>query len=133
MTKNLIRDRRLALGLTMKELADRVGVAEATVSRWEAGDIANMRRDRIYKLAKALDVSPLLLLGYDEQEVKQSAPFEDLLIHGDQKQPPAAEELSDMAIQSAKLVDRLPDDARQLLLVQVRALAQGIPDRGADE
>ena len=72
MKKNLIRDRRLELGMTLKELADAVGVRDATVSRWETGDIANMKRDRIYKLAKALDISPLLLLGYDEPEQKSN-------------------------------------------------------------
>ena len=29
-----IKNRRLALGLTQKEVADYTGVAEATVSRW---------------------------------------------------------------------------------------------------
>ena len=49
--QNLLRDRRLELGLTMKQVADAVGVSEATVSRWESGEIANMRRSRIVKLA----------------------------------------------------------------------------------
>ena len=34
--KDVIRKNRLALGLTMKEVADKVGVSEATISRWEA-------------------------------------------------------------------------------------------------
>lgn len=67
-SKNLIRDRRIELDLTMKELADLVGVSEGTVSRWESGDIANMKRDRIYKLAKALQISPLALLGWNDEE-----------------------------------------------------------------
>ena len=67
-SKNLIRDRRVELDLTMKELADLVGVSEGTVSRWESGDIANMKRDRIYKLSKALQISPLSLLGWNDEE-----------------------------------------------------------------
>ena len=60
--------RRAEVGLTMKEVADTVGVSEATVSRWEAGEIKNMRRDRIAKLAEALNVSPVEILGMEKQE-----------------------------------------------------------------
>lgn len=54
---NYLSQRRRELGLTQKEVADAVGVAEATVSRWESGEIANMRRDRIVSLAKILNCS----------------------------------------------------------------------------
>lgn len=47
-----IKNRRLALGLTQKEVADYTGVAEATVSRWESAEINNMRRDRIESYPK---------------------------------------------------------------------------------
>lgn len=63
--KNALRDRRKELGLTMKEVADLVGVSEATISRWESGNIANMRRDRIAKLAQALKISPAVIMGWD--------------------------------------------------------------------
>lgn len=52
-----LADRRKQVGLTQKEVADAVGVSEATVSRWESGEIANMRRDRIAALAKVLGCS----------------------------------------------------------------------------
>ena len=52
--KDIIRERRVMLGLTMKEVADKVGVSEATISRWESGEIANMRRRAISSLSKAL-------------------------------------------------------------------------------
>lgn len=44
--KEILKSRRLELGLSMKELADKVGVNEATISRWESGNIANMKRDK---------------------------------------------------------------------------------------
>ena len=56
--KDLIKSRRIELGLTMKEVADAVGVSEGTISRWESGHIANMRRDKIVALAKVLQISP---------------------------------------------------------------------------
>ena len=58
---NYLADRRKALGLTQKEIAELVDVSEATVSRWESGEIANMRRDRIVAYAKALKTRYLFL------------------------------------------------------------------------
>ena len=62
---NLLKERRLELGLTMLQVANAVGVSEATVSRWESGNIANMRRDRIAKLAKVLQLRPSAIMGLD--------------------------------------------------------------------
>ena len=67
-----LKDRRKELGMTMKEVADIVVVSEATISRWESGNIANMRRDRIAKLANALKVSPALIMGWDTPRNKDS-------------------------------------------------------------
>lgn len=63
--KDIIKQRRLELKLSMGELSKLVGVSEATISRWESGDIENMRRDKIALLSKALDISPLIIMGYD--------------------------------------------------------------------
>lgn len=63
--KDIIRNRRIAMNMTMKELAVKVGVSEGTISRWESGDIENMRRNMIVKLAKALDISPAVLMEWE--------------------------------------------------------------------
>lgn len=64
--KDILKNRRLELGLTLVEVAEKVGVNVATVSRWESGDIANMRRDRIKALADALRISPAVIMGWEE-------------------------------------------------------------------
>ena len=64
----LIHDRRIELGLTMKELADKVGVSEGIISRWESGEIKNMRRDAVANLAKALLINPKVLMDWDDDE-----------------------------------------------------------------
>ena len=46
-----IRSRRKALGLTLEQVADAVGVGYSTVRKWEVGAIANMKRDKIQKLS----------------------------------------------------------------------------------
>lgn len=66
--KSFLKERRLELGLTMLDLAKKVGVSEATISRWESGDIDNMKRDKIALLAKALEISPLIIVGVDEEK-----------------------------------------------------------------
>lgn len=57
-----IRMKRKNLNLTIDQIAQLLGVNNSTVSRWESGDIDNMRRDKIAKLAEILHISPLELL-----------------------------------------------------------------------
>jgi repressor LexA len=64
--KDVLKNRRSALHLTLDEIAEAVGVSKATVSRWESGEIANLRRDKIARLAKALRLSPAVLMGWEE-------------------------------------------------------------------
>ena len=59
--KDIIKQKRIENGLTMKELAQKVGVSEATVSRWESGNLATMKHTKIMLLANALGISPAAL------------------------------------------------------------------------
>ena len=56
-TSEFIKMRRLTLGMTMKQLAERVGVSAATISRWESGHIENMRIDHLRELAPTLQIT----------------------------------------------------------------------------
>ena len=67
--KDIIKNQRSKLGLTMKEVAEKVGVSEGTISRWESGEIANMRRDKIMLLADALELSPAVIMGWDAPDL----------------------------------------------------------------
>ena len=67
--KDIIRNRRIEMQLTMKQVADAVGVSEGTVSRWESGEIENMRRDKIAALAKLLSIDPRIIMGWNEDGV----------------------------------------------------------------
>lgn len=64
--KDILKSRRIDLQLTLKDVASKVGVSEGTVSRWESGDIENMRRDKIVALSKALQISPAVIMGWEE-------------------------------------------------------------------
>lgn len=63
----ILKERRLELQLTMLDVAKSVGVSEGTISRWESGDIANMRRDKIAALATTLKISPSVIMGWEEE------------------------------------------------------------------
>ena len=64
----LIKHKRTEKGLTMKGLADLMGVSEGTISRWESGDIENIKRKKIAKLSELLGISIYTLMGWAEPE-----------------------------------------------------------------
>ena len=61
---DILRARRNALNLTLEEVGEAVGVSKTTVMRWESGEIKNLRRDKIYKLAQILCIEPSVLMGW---------------------------------------------------------------------
>lgn len=63
-----IKSRRKELNLTLEQVGDLVGVGKSTVRKWETGDIENMKRDKIVKLAKALRVSPSYIMGIEDEK-----------------------------------------------------------------
>ena len=68
-----LKIRRKELGLTLKQVADQVGVGESTVRKWETGLIENMKTDKIELLSKALKMNPLEIIGMDFKEDKGTA------------------------------------------------------------
>lgn len=62
-----IKELRLAKNMTLEQVATIVGVGKSTVRKWETGMIANMKRDKIALLAKALSTTPADLMGWDEE------------------------------------------------------------------
>lgn len=67
-----IKRLRTDMGMTLEALGEKVGVGKSTVRKWENGMIENMKRDKIAKVANALNVSPAYLMGWDEEEKDNS-------------------------------------------------------------
>lgn len=65
--RNKLKNRRLELNLTLEEVGNAVGVSKSTVMKWETGYIENMKKDKIAVLAKALRVSPLFIMGVEDE------------------------------------------------------------------
>lgn len=57
-----IRELRKSAGLTQSELASRLGVQKAAVAKYESGEIENLKRSTIQKLALLFDVSPVVFI-----------------------------------------------------------------------
>ena len=102
-----IKALRQEKGLTLEQVADVVGVGKSTVRKWETGMIANMRRDKIADLAKALGTTPAYLMGWDEDAENKNSPTELQLSEGEKV-------LLD-------LFNRVPEDKQQLVLQMIRA------------
>lgn len=67
-----IKERRLKLGLTLKDVANALGTAESTISRYESSNIQNMGIDKIEALAKVLQCSPGYLMAWQEESAPQT-------------------------------------------------------------
>ena len=58
-------------GLTQRELADRMGMTNVTISRIEKNAVTDIRPDTLIELAKALDVSTDYLLGLKDEDEEE--------------------------------------------------------------
>lgn len=65
-----LKEARVKQRLTMRELAERMGVTTTTVSRYESGQ-GNLSIDVIFRIAKHLGLRPGIRL-YKEQRKEQS-------------------------------------------------------------
>lgn len=69
-----LKVRRESLGLSQEEVARKIHVTRSTVSKWEKGNIKNMKRDKIRGLAQVLKINPLLL-GINPSEKDQESQY----------------------------------------------------------
>lgn len=61
-----IKERRLEVGLTLLEVAERLHVKEATAQRYESGEIKNIKHTTVAELANILMCSPEYLMGWTD-------------------------------------------------------------------
>lgn len=79
--KDRVYNSRKKVNKTLEEVAKEVGVSAATISRYESGEIENIRRDKIAKLARALGVTPAYLMGWEEDtNIEQIEPINSIKI-----------------------------------------------------
>lgn len=64
--KDIIKERRMLLGLTLEDISKTCGVSHTTVQRWESGNITDIKASKIKLLANILEVTPGYLMGWTE-------------------------------------------------------------------
>lgn len=85
-----LESQRQKMGFTMAQIADLVGVSEATVSRWIGGQRKKPAATQAFALARALDLDVMYLLGVSDEPGAFSWPDIDLSRSSD---PPLSEAL----------------------------------------
>lgn len=61
-----IKNRRIEIGLSVEDLASKLGKNRATVYRYENGDIGNLPISVLEPIAKVLCTTPAYLMGYED-------------------------------------------------------------------
>lgn len=97
--------------MTMEELGNKVGVVKSTVMKWEKGAIKSMRKDKVSLLADALKVSPLWVIGLDDNEYKKTDVEEDFLV-----KETSTSELSKYFENNKSKLDDLNEDEQKKLI-----------------
>lgn len=77
-----IKERRMALGLSVDDLAKKINKNRATIYRYENGNIENMPINIIEPLAKALQTTPSFLLGLEDKKNTTTDNTIRLVAHG---------------------------------------------------
>lgn len=64
-----IKQRRLELGLSADDIAEKIGKNRATVYRYESGEIEDLPTSILEPLAKALSTTPAYLMGWETKNI----------------------------------------------------------------
>ncbi len=68
-----IKYRRQQLGYTLLYIAEQLGVKEATVQRYESGDIKNIKHETVVSIAEILRCDPAYLMGWQDTLTSSSS------------------------------------------------------------
>ena len=95
-------------GMKQSDLRRLTKIPKSSMSQYMSGDY-EPKQDRIYIIAKALNVSEAWLMGYDvpmERKVKKVSPSES--------------DISEGEMELLKLFRRVPEDKQQMVLQMIR-------------
>lgn len=96
-----IKQTRVEKGLSLEDVAKKVGVAKSTIQRYEAGAIEKIKLPVIESIAKELKVNSAWLLGKEEDKYGISDESEIEYIVSALQQRPELRELFSVAVSAA--------------------------------
>ncbi len=106
-----IREFRKRLGLSVDDVAEKLGKNRATIYRYESDDIENLPAPILEPLAKVLQTTPAELMGW--QEEKRNAP--------------ASGDLPDLTPKDEREIMHLMDDMKEKLMQEEGLMFDGQP------
>ena len=62
----IIKMLRLQANMTQEELGEKIGVQKSAVRKYEKGEVENIKRSTIKKMADLFNVSPCYLMGWED-------------------------------------------------------------------
>lgn len=116
-----IKEKRIEKGLTMEQLADRLGVGRSAVNKWEKGYVKNIKRSTIEKMCLILDCSPAYLFEWSE-DIKDYGGMNDEIAFL-RNIMPAEDILTDTEKELVRLFRTLPDAKRSEVIQYCKFLA----------
>lgn len=116
---NALKD-RLRLAMDLKdmraiELSEKTGIPKSAISQYLSG-YAKPKQDRIYLIAKALDINEVWLMGYDVPMERQAGG------ENKQKESLADVEHQEAVEKAAELFSRLSEEEQQQALTYIEFL-----------
>ena len=78
-----IKDRRKTIGMSADRLGELLGKDRSTIYRYEKGDIENLPLDILQPIAQALNTTPQYLMGWREDDKKNTPSAEPKLTEGE--------------------------------------------------
>lgn len=126
-----LKQYRDAHDLSQRQFAALCGVSNGYISMLEKGE--NPKTGEPITPTMQSVVSIARGMGLTMQELLSEVDDLYLDLTENEKQPPGVEGLSDLAMQIARIVDRLPEESRHLLLVEVQALERAAQAPAAGE
>ena len=67
-----IKSMRISRGYTLSYVAEQLGIKEATMQRYESGEIKNIKHETIANLAEILNCSPVYLMGWENDNTSNT-------------------------------------------------------------
>ena len=66
-----LQEARLKKGLTLEDVANKVGKTKSTVQRYETGEVSRLDNELIILLSEIVGVSPIYLMGWEEANTSE--------------------------------------------------------------
>ena len=117
-TGEKIRNRRIAMNMTMEDLGRAIGVQRSAINKYEKG-LVDIKSKTLTAIANALNISPLLLMDDIEGEDVEQYVTEI---------PQTVEARS-----LAKGIDKMPQAQREAIMNMMIGLYPGLFEKGTDE